>query len=245
VRVALISDIHGNLTALDAVLDELAAEEIDRVACLGDVASDSPQPCEVLGRLRALQCPVVMGNADAEVLGLIPVSGAPEMRMVSEAALWCADRLNADERAFMASFERRVEIAVANWSLLLFHGSPSDFNAKILPSTPDDSLRETFASFSAQVMAGGHTYLQMARQIDEAMLINPGSVGMAYDRAAEDEVELAAWAEYAVLMLAEDAFRVELRKVAFDVEAHLTAIRRSGMPYADFWTSAWARAGRL
>ena len=94
-------------------------------------------------------------------------------------------------------------------------------------------------------MAGGHTHLQMARQIDEAMLINPGSVGMAYDRTAEDKVELAAWAEYAVLMLAEDAFRVELRKVAFDVEAHRTAIRRSGMPYADFWTSAWARAGRL
>src|SRR6185369_928133 len=125
---------------------------------------------------------------------------------------------------------------------LLFHGSPSDFNAKILPSTPDDSLREAFASFSARVMAGGHTHLQMVRQIDEAMLINPGSVGMAYDRGAEDEVELAAWAEYAV---PEDAFRVELRKVAFDVEAHLTAIRRSGMPYADFWTSAWARAGRL
>ena len=153
-RVALISDIHGNLTALDAVLNELAAEEIDRVACLGDVASDGPQPCEVLGRLTALQCPVVMGNADAEVLGLIPLSGAPEMRMVAEAALWCADRLHADERAFMASFERRVEIAVANWSLLLFHGSPSDFNAKILPSTPDDALRETFANFSAKVMAG-------------------------------------------------------------------------------------------
>jgi putative phosphoesterase len=242
-RIALISDIHGNLTALDAVLRELAAEEIGVAACLGDVVSDGPQPREVLQRLRAEHCPVVMGNADAEVLGLIPVSDAPEMWMVAETALWCADRLQADDRAFMSGFQRRVEITSDGWSLLLFHGAPDDFNAKLPPSTSDDSLREAVAGYSAKVMAGGHTHLQMLRRIDKATFINPGSIGMAYDSHAG--AEFAAWAEYAVLTLANGVFRAELRKVAFNVESHVAAIRASRMPHADFWLAAWARAAKL
>jgi hypothetical protein len=87
--------------------------------------------------------------------------------------------------------------------------------------------------------------MQMVRQIDGTTFINPGSVGMAYYRSAEGRTEFAAWAEYAVLTLAGNVFRVELRKVAFDLDAHLAAIRRSGMPNADFWMSAWALAARF
>jgi putative phosphoesterase len=244
-RLALLSDIHGNLTALDAVLDELAAEGIERVACLGDVAADGPQPCEVVERLLALRCPVVMGNADAEVLGLIPVPDAPEMRMVADAASWCAARLNDDHRVFMSGFERRLEIGLAGRSLLLFHGSPDDFHAKLPPSISDEQLREAFAGFSADMMAGGHTHMQMARSLDGTMFINPGSVGMAYDTAPAEGFRFAAYAEYAVITSAVDSSRVELRRAAFDLEVHLAALRKSGMPNSDFWTSAWARASPL
>jgi len=68
--IALIADIHGNLAALDAVLDALQAETPDQIVCLGDVSATGPQPREVLGRLRNLGCPLVMGNADAELLDM-------------------------------------------------------------------------------------------------------------------------------------------------------------------------------
>ena len=244
-RLALISDIHGNLSALEAVLDELKAEGIHRVACLGDVAADGPQPCEVLERLAALRCPVVMGNADAEILGLIPVSDAPEMRMVADAARWCAAILNDDHRAFMSGFERRLETVLAGRSLLLFHGSPDDFHAKLPPSISDELLREAFAGFSADITAGGHTHMQMARPLDGAFFINPGSIGMAYDTGPGESFRFAAYAEYAVITCTEDTFRVELRKVAFDLDAHLAALRKSDMPNVEFWELAWARASSL
>jgi predicted phosphodiesterase len=62
-RVAVIADIHGNLTALEAVLADLAATQVDEIVCLGDVAATGPQPYETVAQLRALACPVVMGNA--------------------------------------------------------------------------------------------------------------------------------------------------------------------------------------
>jgi putative phosphoesterase len=244
-RLALISDIHGNLTALDAVLGEIASEAIDRVACLGDVAADGPQPGEVLQRLKALRCPMVMGNADAEVLGLIPVPDEPDMRMVAEAARWCSAQLGSDDLAFMARFEPRVELVMEGRALLLFHGAPNDFHTRLPPSLSDDALRQALSSFPADILAGGHTHMQMARWLDGSLLFNPGSVGMAYDWRRNDKVELAAWAEYAVLTLAEATFRTELRRVAFDLEAHLGAIRRSGLPNEDHWISAWSRASRL
>src|SRR5262249_39977038 len=67
---AIISDIHGNLPALEAVLAEIAAERVERIVCLGDVATLGPQPHEVIARLRGLGCPVVMGNTDADLLAL-------------------------------------------------------------------------------------------------------------------------------------------------------------------------------
>ena len=243
-RIALISDIHGNLAALDAVLGEIAAEGLERIICLGDVASDGPQPVEVLERLTALQCPVVMGNADAEVVGLIPLSDAPDMPMVAQAALWCAERIGAYGRALIAAFQPHIEDTAEGWPLLFFHGAPKDFNRRLLPTTPDNSVRQALAGCSAELMAGGHTHLQMLRRIDQTVLINPGSVGMAYDRASED-AEFAAWAEYAVLTLTADAFRAKFRRTVFDREAHLSAIRTSGMPNADFWAAAWSRATRL
>ncbi len=63
-RIALISDIHGNAVALDIVLDALKKQQVDSIICLGDVAASGPQPCQVIERLRAIGCPVVMGNTD-------------------------------------------------------------------------------------------------------------------------------------------------------------------------------------
>jgi predicted phosphodiesterase len=71
--IALIADIHGNFAALDAVLDALNTEPPDQIVCLGDVAATGPQPQEVLRRLRGLGYPVVMGNADAELLDVAPL----------------------------------------------------------------------------------------------------------------------------------------------------------------------------
>ena len=98
--LALIADIHGNLAALDAVIAALKQEQPDRVICLGDVASTGPQPHEVLGRLRATGWPVVMGNADAELLAPIAIPDTNEdARKIADISRWCAAQLDDADRA--------------------------------------------------------------------------------------------------------------------------------------------------
>src|SRR5882724_189823 len=99
-RIGLIADIHGNLLALETVLDELAREGVNELICLGDVASLGPQPAEVLARLRALGCPVVMGNTDAWLL--TPPAGdaaEEEDRSMYRLNAWCAAQLSSRDRA--------------------------------------------------------------------------------------------------------------------------------------------------
>src|SRR5215207_5817952 len=95
-RVALISDIHGNLIALDAVLDDLEREQVDQIVCLGDVAEAGPQPAQVLARLRALSCITVMGNTDIQLLTRAPNPPRDaDTPRVNDIVQWCADQLSA------------------------------------------------------------------------------------------------------------------------------------------------------
>ena len=103
VRLALISDIHGNRLALDAVLEELAREGVDEFVCLGDVAV-GPQPAETLERVRELKCPVVMGNWDAAFLGDMPTPRDKIGEQLVEIGKWWAAYLSPADREYMASF---------------------------------------------------------------------------------------------------------------------------------------------
>ena len=137
--IALIADIHGNLAALDAVLDALTREQLDQIVCLGDVAATGPQPREVLQRLRALECPVVMGNADAELLDLTPADqeADDDMRRILDISRWTAAQLDDVDRAFIASFQPTVEIPLGSGgSLLCCHGSPRSYDDRITATTP-------------------------------------------------------------------------------------------------------------
>ncbi|MFC3078768.1 metallophosphoesterase family protein [Phenylobacterium terrae] len=246
-RLALISDLHGNLTALEAALADIARRSVDRIVCLGDVASDGPQPRQVLERLRGLGCPVIMGNADAQLVGLDPIDFPPEMQVFADSARWAASELTAQDRAFIQGFAPRLSLTLGRFPALLFHGSPADFNAELKPATPDEVFREAFAAHEAAVYAGGHTHLQMFRRIDAAVFVNPGSVGMAYDRVpgAPGEVRFAAWAEYAILAGSDDGLSFELFRVPYDPGQVLDAIAASGLPNRDWWTQAWTAAARL
>jgi predicted phosphodiesterase len=199
--VALIADIHGNLAALEAVLDTLAHEGPDQIVCLGDVAATGPQPHEVLDRLRRLGCPVVMGNADAELLD--PDRAEPEAeedaRKILDISRWGASQLDAADRAFIASFRPTVDIALANGeSLLCCHGSPRSYDDRITATTPDDALDGFLAGHDAVTIASAHTHILLLRAFRGREIVNPGSVGLAYQFFPEGSVRVPPWAEFAI-----------------------------------------------
>jgi putative phosphoesterase len=237
-RVGLISDLHGNLLALDAVLAELGREELDGLVCLGDIAV-GPQPRETLSRLRELECPVVMGNWDEWFLEPKPPRDDELAVRLAEIAAFWADCLTDDDREFMRSFVPRLELGLDGQTALCFHGSPRSNEDWIFATTPDDEVAEMFGENRADVMIGGHTHIQLVRRFEDTVLVNAGSVGLPFSSWWPHQVRIAPWAEYAIVGYEEGRLRVDLRRTTYDVDTLLDISLESGMPHARWWCDSW------
>jgi predicted phosphodiesterase len=237
--LALIADIHGNRIALEAVLRDIEASGVEDVVCLGDVGAMGPQPAESLRALRELGCSVVMGNADAFMLGPTPTSEDEDMRKIEDIDAWCAAQLSREDLDFIRTFEPTVTVDLGGGrTLLCYHGSPRSFDEIIGPTTTDGELDEMMADARADIFAGGHTHFQTYRRHRHAIVVNPGSVGMSYHRTLPlDDVGLAPWAEYAVVD--RDSLSITLRRVAYDKQLVADAIERSGMPHSAWLAAEW------
>ena len=241
--IALIADIHGNLAAFDAVLEVLEQEHPDEIVCLGDVAATGPQPREVVQRLRTLGCPVVMGNADAELLDppADDANTSDDMRKFLDISRWCAAQLDNDDRVFIASFEPITELSLgAAGRLLCYHGSPRSYDDIIVATTPDEEIDGMVAGFKAEMYAGGHTHRRMLRSWRGREIVNPGSVGLAYQFLPDGDARIPPWAELAILSLRDEgAVSVDFRRVPYDRDATVRAMFEREMPHAAWWSAGW------
>jgi predicted phosphodiesterase len=235
-RLAVISDMHGNCVGLDAVLADLRAHPADRVVCLGDAIQGGPQPTETVARLRELGCPVVMGNADAWLLTgeETGAEGAASERQLA-IRQWSLAQLSDADRAFIAGFQPTIELDLeGSRRLLCFHGSPHSFDDLIFPETPEEDFQRMLGPFAAFVLTGGHTHLQQIRRLEDTFFFNPGSVGFAYNRRLpEARFHADPWAEYAVLTAEGGRLALEFRRVPLDLAELILVTLESGMPYAE------------
>lgn len=235
-QLAVISDIHGNCFALDRVLEDIRLQRIEQVVCLGDAIQGGAQPAQTVARLRTLNCPIVMGNADDWLLSGQQTS--PE-EQTSEQQLavrdWSLAQLTQDDLAFIGHFSPTVEIRPgAGQKVLCFHGSPRSFNDIILPTTPDETVRQFLAGFDATLFTGGHTHTQQLRRSEQGWYFNPGSVSLAYNWGrSRPSIQADPWADYAIVSTADEAFGITFRHVPFAVDELAGIIRASGRPYAE------------
>ena len=238
-RIGLLADIHGNLIALESVLNELKQEQVDRLICLGDVVALGPQPHEVLERLRELKCPVVIGNTDDWYLQPLP-EGDDELR---EIVGWGLGQLTDADLAYLRSFQPVIKMKLeTGQTLFCSHGSPRSYHDVVASTTPVAEIRRMFVGVQAGIMVGGHTHVQMLRRYEQALLINPGSVGLpgvgpeTEDLPRNQDVH---WAEYAIMTLRNDHVSVDLRRTPLDIPALLQVGYASGMPDVDSWVRTW------
>lgn len=240
-RVAIISDIHGNLAALQAVLPDIQAENPDQIVCLGDVAAFGPHPRETIERLRALNCTVVMGNTDEWITdpGQPENPADEEARRLEEVGFWCHQQLTPAELDYLRTLCPTVELPLGDGATLLcFHGSPLSCRDVILSTTPEEDLERMLSGSSAEVMAGGHTHVQMLRRYREAILLNPGSVGLPVERTPAGK-RRPPWTEYALVGWRKGHLSAELRRVPLDVSEMVRTAHESGMPHAEWWAEDW------
>ena len=238
-RVVVISDMHGNDLAFEAVETDIQKQEIDQIVCLGDAIQGGPQPAAVVQRLRTLNCPVVMGNADAWLISGIETAdeGIPPERLkkMGDIRNWSLSQLTEDDRAFIANFQPTVTLNLEDGlDLLCFHGSPTSFDDVILPAAPDDVFQKFLGPYADHILTGGHTHAQQIRRNGDLFFFNPGSVGFAYSHYQLGGQFFAdPWAEYAILTVEKGQISLELRRVPFDVRELIGIYRESGRPFAD------------
>lgn len=238
-KIAVISDIHGNAIALEAALTDIRQKGADQIVCLGDAIQGGPQPVEAAARLRALACPVVMGNADDWLL-TGKETGAEAMseerrKMMDAVRAWQLAQLSETDTTHIRSFQPLVEIPLPNGqTLTCYHGSPNSYDDIILPDTPDEVARVYLQPDDRRIYCGGHTHLQFIRHFGRTFHLNPGSIGFAYRHdQPEDRFRYDSWAEYALLSIDGGSLGLEFRRVPYDAQALIEAYRSSGRPYAD------------
>jgi predicted phosphodiesterase len=238
-RVAIISDIHGNCVALDSVLAELKNELVDQMVCLGDAVQGGPQPARVVSQLRELACPVVMGNADDFLLtgkdsGAEQISDTRRIRLDAVRS-WQLAQLAPDDLAFIGAFQPTVRLPLDDeCSLLCYHGSPHSFDHVILPLTPDEKIQRYLNPEGNTIYAGGHTHVQFIRHLGRTFHFNPGSVAFAYRHDQPEKLFHAdPWAEYALLNSNNGRLALEFRRVNFDVRQLIDLYQSSDIPYAE------------
>jgi putative phosphoesterase len=233
VRIALISDLHANEVAFDAVLADCKLLGVDRIVCLGDVATLGPRPAEILERLKDLGCPCILGNHDEFLLDAELIRRYTEAPIIVHAVDWCRAELRAEHLDFVRGFVRTLEIPLERGTLFLFHGTPRSHMEDLLAETPPERVDEMLRGHHATVMAGGHTHIQMLRQHRGILLVNPGSLGMPFKEYVGGRAPtILPHAEYAVVESSPAGASVLLRRVELPGAALRDALRGSTMPLA-------------
>ena len=221
--VAVLSDVHGVLPVLDAVLAEPDVAAAERIVVTGDHAA-GPMPVEVLDRLVGLgdRCLLVRGNADRE---LVYVARGRDSAI--EVSNWAGRQLRPDQVELLDGLPHPVRLDVAGFGTVVFcHGTPRDDDEVVLVDTRMSRWTDVLADLddADRVVVCGHTHMPFARLVDRRLVVNSGSIGMPYGRSG------GSWA------LLRDG-QVELRHTPVDIEAAVAAVV-SGSAYPD--RQAWA-----
>ncbi len=220
-RVAAIYDIHGNLPAVEAVLQDIRQAEVDQIVVGGDVLP-GPMPRETLTCLLDLSIPVqfIQGNGDREVLALMAGSetgAVPEQ--FREVMRWNAEQLHPEHERLLASWPKTVRVEIDGVGEVLFcHATPRSDTEVFTRLTPEGRLLPIFKGLNAQVVVCGHTHMQFDRTIGKVRVVNAGSVGMPFGERG------AGW-----LVLGPD---VELRRTSYDFTKAAERIRDTNYPQA-------------
>jgi putative phosphoesterase len=221
-RVAAIYDIHGNLPALEAVLQKVRHEKVDYIVVGGDVLP-GPMPRETLERLRNLEVPAhfIYGNGEVAVLhqmaGKEPASVPQAFRPVIR---WNAEQLNPAHQRWLSTWPKTITLELAGLGSVLFcHATPQNENDIFTRLTPDDRLLPLFEGLVPTVVVCGHTHMQFDRKIGRTCIVNAGSVGMPFGKPG------AHW-----LLLGPD---IQFRHTPYDLANAADRVRITDYPQAE------------
>ncbi len=242
-RLAILSDIHGNLLALQAVLGDLKqAGGADKTWVLGDLCAFGPRPAECLQVIRELpQVEVIGGNTDRYVTtGHFPTwksdsrpkdeeqwrAALVQIREMMDNIGWTMSKLNFADYEYLSKLHHGLELEIPGYGWAIgYHAVPGDDETLLLPDTPADEALDHFLFAEGRIGFGGHTHLAMDRDLGRWRLVNVGSVGLPHDEAR---------ASYVLMTFEQGEPTIEFRRVSFDRQAVIDDLRQQEHPAVDW-----------
>lgn len=239
-RIAVIADLHANLPAVRAVLDDVLTLACETIWCVGDVVGRGPHPGQVIDELRRLDVPTVQGNWD-EAVGLRREHpgvtwDSPEAEAAGRASLaWTIAHTTEERRSWLRQLPAAHRFSVEERSVLLFHGSPQRQNEYLWNNRPSRVFARISSDQGDDLLCFGNTHEAFHRVVGKSHFVAAGSVGCGSidDRRAR----------YAVIDMAGAELIVNFRSVAYDHLAVEAAMQAAGLEPSLLWASPSAHAG--
>lgn len=235
-RIAVVSDIHGNRTAFEAVLEDLRLTAPDLIFHGGDLADGGSSPVEIVDQIRDLGWPGVMGNTDemltrpeslAEFANRSP-NLQPLFKVIAEMAEVTRDRLGEDRLHWLRSLPRTQQ----HEQLALVHASPDSLWRAPSPDASDEELQSTYGPLGSSIVVYGHIHRPYVRRVSAMIVANSGNVSLSYDGDPR--------ASYLLL----DGFTPTIRRVPYDIDREISALEASSMPHS-YWIARILKSGSL
>jgi len=234
-RIAIVSDIHGNLTAFEAVMADLRQTSPDLILHGGDLADSGANPAEIVDRIRGLGWPGVVGNTDEmlfnpeslrEFAGQSPAM-QPLLATIEDMAAATREALGEERLAWLRALPRTQ----VHGSITLVHASPDSCWRAPGPQASDQELESVYAPLEAAAAIYGHIHIPYVRNLGALTVANTGSVSLSYDGDRR-----------AAYLLLDDS-QPAIRRVAYDVDLELKALAHCGLPHAG-WIAKTLNAAR-
>lgn len=238
-KVAFISDIHGNAVALDAVLDDLKRKQVDKIFVLGDICYRGPEPKRSLELVRSLDADVIKGNADEWVVRGVREGEVPDtaLDMMKREGEWIVSQLDRADVDYLKELPEEIRGELGQGlKFHAFHATPESLFQVMLPDTDDQEVQSVMMRADADLYVYGHIHKAFVRYVNGKVLMNLGSVGLPFDGVAK--------ASYGLVEVDDQGgFTTSIQRVPYDIEKVVEQYKEVGYPNVEMMVNI-IRSGR-
>lgn len=238
-KIIFISDIHANVIAFEQVLAGIKKEKPDQIIFLGDASTLGIRPVETLDLLQSLGCPCIMGNHDEFMIEPRKIHQYTKDKLVLDTVEWSRALHNERNIEFIKTFQEHLLIQASPYiRIFCYHGSPVSNMENVRPDTGLDSFNGLIGSKPDTVFIGGHTHVQMLRNVHGTRIVTSGSLGQPFV-GYEMPPTKHPWAEYTAITVSGKTYSIELRQEEVDIDLINKEIRASNSPMNTFISENW------
>lgn len=227
-KLAFISDIHGNAEALDAVLKDMEKRNIDQTFVLGDLCFRGPEPKQSLDLVRSLNTDVIKGNADDWVVRGMKRGEVPDqaLELMAQEREWTYSKLKTEEINYLESLQEELNLEYGDLKIHAFHATPNSLFEIVQPFESDEMLKEKLMVKNADIFIYAHIHKPYIRYLNGKCIVNTGSVGLPFDGQRK--------ASYMILEIGEKGYNTSIVRVGYDTDKVIAEFQQSDYPNRDF-----------